>query len=106
MVISFRIEADILVYTLEKQIRHCQTFHNLFAAQCVRRLSYLVGLQSHLVTDIDNWRTQSFILNLIDTSYIDSHSHVRGIFPTPRDIWRQSFNPDTLRIRLLTKSSN
>lgn len=52
--ISVENEADVLVYTFETLIRHCQICHYLFAAQCVWGLASLVVLQSHSVEYIDN----------------------------------------------------
>ena len=59
MTITFENDNDVIVYPLEKIISYASRTQQIFVAHCVWWLASIVGLETGLVSHIDNLRTRS-----------------------------------------------
>jgi len=57
--ITFENDNDVIVYALEKIISYARRTQQILKAHCVRWLASIVGLETGLVSHIDNLRTPS-----------------------------------------------
>jgi hypothetical protein len=77
MTLTFANENDVIVFALEKIIQFAKNHQYLFVANCVWWIAGVIGLESGLITFIDN-------LELRNLAY-----RSREISSTPRDIARE-----------------
>jgi hypothetical protein len=84
MTITFESENDIIVYALEKIISSARNNQYIFLAQSVRWISSIIGLQSELISYLDNIAVRNNIrkeapqhdtLPSEEISYIGPHIH-------------------------------
>jgi hypothetical protein len=87
MTITFENDSDVIVYALEKIISFARDNQYLFVANCAWWIAGVIGLESGLVTHIDNLE-------------IRRRAHrPREISNTPRDIMRlESIDPEQIRL--------
>ena len=74
MTITFENDSDVIVYALEKIISFARDNQYLFVANCVWWISAIIGLETGLVTHIENLEARILTINN------------RAISSTPRDI--------------------
>jgi hypothetical protein len=87
MTITFETDSDVIVYALEKIISFARENQYLFVANCAWWISGIIGLDSGLVTFIDN-------LEIRRRAY-----RSREISNTPRDITRlESVDPEQIKL--------
>jgi len=61
MTITFENDNDVIVYAFEKMINYASKNRYIFVAQSVWWLASVIGLESWLVTHIDNLRVQLLV---------------------------------------------
>jgi hypothetical protein len=83
---TFASDADIIVYALEKIISFAREKQYLFVANCVWWIAGVIGLESGLITFIDNLESRK-------QAY-----HPQRVSTTPRDIARSVSADSNLRI--------
>jgi hypothetical protein len=71
MTLTFENDHDVIVYALEKVISYARRTQQIFVAQCVWWLVSIIGLESNLISHIDN---------------LNSRNGKETISPVPRDI--------------------
>jgi len=74
MTITFESESDVIVYALEKIVSFARENQYLFVANCVWWIASIIGLESGLITFIDNLEIRKRDIRQ------------RDISSTPRDI--------------------
>jgi hypothetical protein len=87
MTITFETDSEVIVYALEKIISFAQGNQYLFVANCAWWIAGVIGLDSELVTFIDN-------LEIRRSTY-----QSREISNIPRDISRlESIDPEQIKL--------
>jgi hypothetical protein len=87
MTITFETDSDVIVYALEKIISFARDNQYLFVANCAWWIAGVIGLESGLVTHIDNLEIRR-----------PAH-RPREISNTPRDITRlESIDPEQIKL--------
>jgi hypothetical protein len=82
MTILFENDNDIIVYALEKLFSDAQNSLQIFVAQCVWWLPWIIGLEEGLVNHIDNIRSKSEVA-IIPERVQDSMDTVSSV---PKDV--------------------
>jgi hypothetical protein len=74
MVIAFKNNSDIIIYTIEKVISYSRYHQQIVVAQCMQWLVLIIESQQGLVLDIDNLlRQQTTACSILDETA--SHVH-------------------------------
>jgi hypothetical protein len=63
MTITFENDNDVIVYALEKVILYAKRTQQIFVAQCVWWLAFIVGLETGLINHIDILRKREEVLS-------------------------------------------
>jgi len=81
MTITFKNDSDVIVYAFEKVIAYARRTQQIFVAQCVWWLASIIGLESGLISHIDNLHKRDQAERTLSK---------RAISSTPRDLTEDS----------------
>jgi hypothetical protein len=93
MTITFMNYNDVIVYALEKIIAHARRTQQIFVAQCVWWLAWIIGLDQGLVSYIENIQSRR---NVTIRSAKDLGGR-KTVSPTPKDSQEESKQDQILK---------
>jgi hypothetical protein len=87
MTITFVKDNDVIIYALEKVISYARGTQQIFVAQCVWWLASVIGLESGLVSHIDELHGRTVVSkSTLQTPVLEEPTGLQSASPIPKDL--------------------